>query len=65
MEDYDNDSAGISTQSAATHRDSNASAGSSSGDSDSDSSDSDIEMTDTEDSEDSTVVFNQNAFEAS
>ena len=67
----DNDSAGIGTPSAAaaaTHRDSDAS--NSSSDSDSDSSDSDsesdIEMTDTEDtedSEDSTVYFNQSAFE--
>ena len=64
MEDYDRDSAGTGPQNAATHRDSDAS--SSSGDPDSGSSDSDIGMTDTEDSEDSegsTMGFNQSAFE--
>ena len=58
--------AGAGTQDAATQRDSDASSPSSSGDSDSDSSDSDTEMADTgdsEDSEDSTVVFNQSVFE--
>ena len=59
--------AGAGTQDAATQRDSDASSSSSSSDSDSDLSDSDTVMADTgdsEDSQDSTVVFNQSVFEA-